>query len=489
MGENLKKYTWDDIEIVADDVAKSGSDSDIQIIKTDTDKRLIFGWASVAIKIGGEQVVDHQKDMIDPEDLEEAVYEYVLNFRDGGEEHIPNLRKKARMVESCVFTKEKMQAMGIPEGIVPEGWWIGFYVDDDEAWEKVKNGTYQMFSIEGQGVREEVEDEEQLAKSTRNYEDFPEFGMWLEENLDATKAEQEAAMEYYKNNKRSIAKSFNEVLEEIEKYNHNHDERGRFSSASGAVTVSGGGAAITQKTLSKQNVDKKVKQVRAACGNSYSAIEKEDADIDKVKQRGGCSDEEAKNSVNLANDLFDKVSNQEPQITNDVVSVVADNGGQMYGLAFRMKQPTSMAGKIAADSKEDGISQEAAAAKIKDAVRYTAVFESSDFVAGYQNVKSTLQSQGYEEVRCKNFFTQYENGTSCQKAVQCVYKNKDGLSFELQFHTYETQGAKEVNHPLYEECRAVTTTGRRAAKLNEAMTKISSYSTVPDGVLDIPSYS
>ena len=130
------------------------------ILKTDDDKRLIFGWANVAIKKNGEQVVDHQNDMMDPGDLEEAVYEYVLNFRDGGEEHIPNLRKKARMVESCMFTKEKMQAMGIPEGVVPEGWWIGFYVDDDDAWEKVKNGTYQMFSIEGQGIREEVDDEE-----------------------------------------------------------------------------------------------------------------------------------------------------------------------------------------------------------------------------------------------------------------------------------------------------------------------------------------
>ena len=57
-----------------------------------------------------------------------------------------------------MFTKEKMQAMGIPEGIVPEGWWIGFYVDDDEAWKKVKSGVYQMFSIEGQGIREEVDD-------------------------------------------------------------------------------------------------------------------------------------------------------------------------------------------------------------------------------------------------------------------------------------------------------------------------------------------
>lgn len=135
------------------------------IIKTDEDKRLIFGWASVAIRVDGEQVIDHQNDLIDPEDLEEAVYEYVLNFRDSGEEHIGTLRKKAKMVESCIFTKEKMQAMGIPEGIVPEGWWIGFYVEDDEAWKKVKSGIYQMFSIEGQGIREEVQDD--IDKSDR----------------------------------------------------------------------------------------------------------------------------------------------------------------------------------------------------------------------------------------------------------------------------------------------------------------------------------
>ena len=149
----------DNTETIQEEVVNSTEEpQQFNIMKTDDDKRLIFGWASVAIKVDGEQVVDHQKDMIDPEDLEEAVYEYVLNFRDSGEEHIPKLRKKARMVESCMFTKEKMKAMGIPEGIVPEGWWIGFYVDDDEAWEKVKDGTYQMFSIEGQGVREEIEE-------------------------------------------------------------------------------------------------------------------------------------------------------------------------------------------------------------------------------------------------------------------------------------------------------------------------------------------
>lgn len=37
--------------------------------------------------------------------------------------------------------------MGIPEGVVPEGWWIGFKVTDDEVWEKVKDGAYPMFPL------------------------------------------------------------------------------------------------------------------------------------------------------------------------------------------------------------------------------------------------------------------------------------------------------------------------------------------------------
>lgn len=137
--------------------ADDSKDNTWEIVKTDSDKRLVFGWANVAIRKNGQQIKDWQNDMVDPEDLEEAAYKYVLNFRNAGEEHIPALRKKARMVESVVFTEEKLKAMGIPSGIVPLGWWIGFYVDDDDAWEKIKNGTYKMFSIEGSGAREAID--------------------------------------------------------------------------------------------------------------------------------------------------------------------------------------------------------------------------------------------------------------------------------------------------------------------------------------------
>lgn len=87
-----------------------------RILKADDDQHLVFGWASVAITVTGEELEDRQHDIIDPEDLEEAAYEYVLNFRDTGEEHLPGYRKKGKLVESCVFTPEKQRAMGIPPG-------------------------------------------------------------------------------------------------------------------------------------------------------------------------------------------------------------------------------------------------------------------------------------------------------------------------------------------------------------------------------------
>lgn len=122
------------------------------------EQRLVFGWASVSLTIDGTPICDEQDDIIAPAELEAAAYEYVLYFRDGGEEHHPLLRKKARLVESCVFTQEKQRAMGIPPGTLPVGWWIGFYVDDDTAWEKIKNGTYRMFSIEGTATRVPVDE-------------------------------------------------------------------------------------------------------------------------------------------------------------------------------------------------------------------------------------------------------------------------------------------------------------------------------------------
>ena len=127
----------------------------LTVIKSDGDKRLVFGWASVAVRVDGEEIVDWQKDIIEIEVLEKAAYGYMAEFGIAGEMH--RRGGVGRVIESIVFTKEKAAAPGIPPDIMPEGWWIGFQITDDVVWEKIKNGEYSMFSIEGTAVREPVE--------------------------------------------------------------------------------------------------------------------------------------------------------------------------------------------------------------------------------------------------------------------------------------------------------------------------------------------
>ena len=128
-----------------------------KIQKSDDDKMLAFGWANVAVTVGGKQIEDYHDDMIDPEELEQAAYSFVEFYREGGEMH--ERGGCAILIESMVFIKQKMTAIGIPDGTLPEGWWIGFKVTDPDVWDKVKDGTYPMFSIEGEAVREEIPEE------------------------------------------------------------------------------------------------------------------------------------------------------------------------------------------------------------------------------------------------------------------------------------------------------------------------------------------
>ena len=165
----------------------------------------------------------------------------------------------------------------------------------------------------------------------------------------------------------------------------------------------------------------------------------------------------------------------------------------MFGLDFRLKQPTSLGRKIATDVSTDiasfGGDVNRAAKEIKDTIRYTAIYDLDDFTEKYFATKRNLERLGYVELRCKNFYTQYAAGKSQQKAIQCVYfKKPNGIMLELQFHTVESQGVKEVNHPLYEEWRKDDTTIERKAVLDQRMKNLGAEVPDPVGVFDIPEH-
>jgi len=130
---------------------------DISIEKSKTvneSKKLVSGWASIAKKADGTIPLDWQGDVISPDMLEDASISFMLEYRESGIMHEGN--SVATVVESIMFTKEKQQAIGIPEGCVPEGWFITVKVHDPEIFKKVENGVYKMFSIQGTAKRVKI---------------------------------------------------------------------------------------------------------------------------------------------------------------------------------------------------------------------------------------------------------------------------------------------------------------------------------------------
>ena len=128
-----------------------------KVLKFDTERQYVFGWASVAIAKDGTQVEDLQGDMIDVEELEDAAYAFALEFRDTGAMHKGDAIGK--MIESFVATPDKLEAMGLAPDALPQGWWVGFHVQDVQAFGKIKKGDYQGFSIQGSALREPIGDE------------------------------------------------------------------------------------------------------------------------------------------------------------------------------------------------------------------------------------------------------------------------------------------------------------------------------------------
>ena len=235
----------------------------------------------------------------------------------------------------------------------------------------------------------------------------------------------------------------------------------RFQNKDGSLTTAGRKRRNEFYDTEKSVVNK--------LSNSHSKFVRKPIDISEIKSRGNINSEDAYVCAGLANKIFDRSSKIEPKITNDVISAVSNSGCKMYGLEYRLKQPTSMAGKIASDAKEKNISYKEAANDIKDSIRYTCVSDTKDFVKNYTSIKTDLENMGYSEIKCKNYFDSFKQGKVMHKAVQSTFMDKSGNVFELQFQTPSSQAAKELKLPLYEERRKVGISDAKAKELESGM--------------------
>jgi hypothetical protein len=134
-------------------VSETSADFSIRvpIAKVDEDARLVFGVALTATDASGQEVTDHQGDVISPEDMALASYEYVQSSRDAGIMH-EGPGGIGALICSVPLTPEIRKSAGLEPG--PAVWFVGYRITDDAAWQRIKSGELAEFSIGGTSLRE-----------------------------------------------------------------------------------------------------------------------------------------------------------------------------------------------------------------------------------------------------------------------------------------------------------------------------------------------
>jgi len=140
----------------------------------------------------------------------------------------------------------------------------------------------------------------------------------------------------------------------------------------------------------------------------------------------------------------------EPEMTNTMQDIAQVCGGKLEGLDFRLKSPESTLRKVYEKINEcPYYDPQNAVSNLKDLVRYTLLFEPGNYTNGVKNSIDLMKRHGFEPVAVKNYW-----GSEGYQGINCNFKNKDGVVFELQFHTPQSIDIKEKqSHPLYEKLR------------------------------------
>lgn len=126
-----------------------------QIIKTEPSQQVVYGWGSVSFA-DGDLVTDLQGDQIEPDELERAVTEFMLDYRASGVMHEGDA--VGAVVASLVTTPDIVRAFGLSPDL-PVGWILGVKVRDPRVWASIVSGELKAFSIQGTADREGADGE------------------------------------------------------------------------------------------------------------------------------------------------------------------------------------------------------------------------------------------------------------------------------------------------------------------------------------------
>jgi len=127
-----------------------------EILKVDAPRQIVYGWGNVSVE-GGSLETDSQDDQIEPDELDEAVVDFMLHSRESGVMH--EGESVGKVVASMVSTPDVMKAF-LGEAIgedalakIPIGWMLGVRVEDKAVFKLVVTKQLRAFSIQGSAER------------------------------------------------------------------------------------------------------------------------------------------------------------------------------------------------------------------------------------------------------------------------------------------------------------------------------------------------
>jgi len=128
---------------------KRAMERETEIIKIDQEQRIITG---IVLE---PDVEDANGDIISAEEIEKSAYDFLSNYGQGRK--IRLMHSEDRDIDLIESWIQKNDAKYNGKTVKAGTWLISTKVNDEEIWEKIKDGTITGFSVKGLGKREKID--------------------------------------------------------------------------------------------------------------------------------------------------------------------------------------------------------------------------------------------------------------------------------------------------------------------------------------------
>jgi hypothetical protein len=172
-------------------------------------------------------------------------------------------------------------------------------------------------------------------------------------------------------------------------------------------------------------------------------------------------------------------------VTPAMLRIEAEEPGRhLVGLANCLKGKERLTEKVQFDVQKKGRDVDQAVANVKDAIRYTYVYEEEQYTVGVSSDCERLENAGFGRFDRRNSWEHDE-----YKGINSRWRIP-GTSqlFEVQFHTQASFDAKEETHSAYERIRSLPDDDEEVARMRAYQRQVTSKVPIPPGAVDIPDY-